>query len=286
MFSKNELKIVGYKGENAAYPNVFKKNQQLLFLQKKIERLTAALYMVTSLLSEREPMRWSLRERGIELVATALSFIKAAGNQQQGEEQKMQALFTETLMLLEVSRRAAIFSDMNVSVLKQECEALAALFADPGYGRRNNEAIVPETPLFPKDFFIIEKPDNTITGATGGDRFGEKNGTKKEPSELPEYTHSPRSFSGASEETIKDIVSKKIKDTSKMNSLKTTDKYTSRRNSVLVLLSGKSPITIKDIVKVVTDCSEKTIQRELSAMVDEGILEKSGKRRWTTYSLG
>jgi hypothetical protein len=42
---------------------------------------------------------------------------------------------------------------------------------------------------------------------------------------------------------------------------------------------------MKDFVKVIPECSEKTIQRELLDLVGKGVLKKEGERRWSTYSL-
>ena len=42
---------------------------------------------------------------------------------------------------------------------------------------------------------------------------------------------------------------------------------------------------IKDIVMSITGCSEKTIQRELSALVAQGVLKKIGEKRWSRYEL-
>ena len=36
---------------------------------------------------------------------------------------------------------------------------------------------------------------------------------------------------------------------------------------------------------MVRDVSEKTIQRELQALVEAGKVTRTGERRWTTYSL-
>ncbi|MDB5189578.1 MAG: seg [Parcubacteria group bacterium] len=58
-----------------------------------------------------------------------------------------------------------------------------------------------------------------------------------------------------------------------------------RREAILSILRGKGPSYIKDISTVIRDISEKTIQRELSALVEEGVVERTGERRWTTYSL-
>jgi DNA-binding transcriptional ArsR family regulator len=59
----------------------------------------------------------------------------------------------------------------------------------------------------------------------------------------------------------------------------------SRRDAILAVLKAKGPSYIKDISTVVRDVSEKTIQRELSALVAEGVIDKAGERRWTRYTL-
>ena len=63
------------------------------------------------------------------------------------------------------------------------------------------------------------------------------------------------------------------------------DKKNIRKDEIINLLKKKSDLTIKDFVKVITDCSEKTIQRELIDLVGKGLIVKKGERRWSTYSL-
>jgi predicted HTH transcriptional regulator len=58
-----------------------------------------------------------------------------------------------------------------------------------------------------------------------------------------------------------------------------------RRKIILALIKQKPSLTVKDIAKSIPGVSEKTIQRELLAMVAESILVKRGERRWSTYSL-
>lgn len=59
----------------------------------------------------------------------------------------------------------------------------------------------------------------------------------------------------------------------------------SRRDRVVEVLKDKGPVTIKDITDVVTDCSEKTIQRELMSLIKDNIVHREGERRWSKYSL-
>ncbi len=63
------------------------------------------------------------------------------------------------------------------------------------------------------------------------------------------------------------------------------DTKTSRQENIINLLKKDSNLTIKDFLKVITDCSEKTIQRELIVLVEKGIVKKEGERRWSRYSL-
>lgn len=62
-------------------------------------------------------------------------------------------------------------------------------------------------------------------------------------------------------------------------------KKTSRQSTIITILKRKKEIMIKDVTPLVSNCSEKTIQRELSAMVRAGVLKKVGEKRWSRYSL-
>lgn len=59
----------------------------------------------------------------------------------------------------------------------------------------------------------------------------------------------------------------------------------SRKDRIIDILKDKGSATIKDITDVVTDCSEKTVQRELIALIKDGIVHREGERRWSRYSI-
>lgn len=58
-----------------------------------------------------------------------------------------------------------------------------------------------------------------------------------------------------------------------------------RTERILTFLKDKNDATIKDIAEVITDCSEKTIQRELTSLIKDGIIVREGERRWSKYKL-
>lgn len=60
-------------------------------------------------------------------------------------------------------------------------------------------------------------------------------------------------------------------------------RHDNRRKVIVSLFNKKDKINVKDASAAIPGCSEKTIQRELTAMVDEGVLFKEGERRWSVY---
>ena len=64
-----------------------------------------------------------------------------------------------------------------------------------------------------------------------------------------------------------------------------TEKKDARRDAILGVIRKKGKVTIKDVSLTMQEVSEKTIQRELLSLVEEGVLAKEGERRWSRYSL-
>ena len=62
------------------------------------------------------------------------------------------------------------------------------------------------------------------------------------------------------------------------------DRQGNRRSEILKILS-RSPITIKDISNQILGCSEKTIQRELNSLLEDGVIDRVGEKRWSKYLI-
>lgn len=58
-----------------------------------------------------------------------------------------------------------------------------------------------------------------------------------------------------------------------------------RAARIKTVLEAKPEATIKDIAEVITDVSEKTIQRELNSLIEKGQVIRQGERRWSKYSV-
>ena len=62
-------------------------------------------------------------------------------------------------------------------------------------------------------------------------------------------------------------------------------RQTDRQDAIQAVIAAKGKVSIKDISDTIKDCSEKTIQRELTLMIEKGLIKREGERRWSQYSL-
>lgn len=69
------------------------------------------------------------------------------------------------------------------------------------------------------------------------------------------------------------------------NLKKIDDKRQSERRQEILRALSSTPVSIKDIAVNVAGCSEKTIQRELNSLVDEGRVKRVGEKRWSKYAV-
>jgi len=83
-----------------------------------------------------------------------------------------------------------------------------------------------------------------------------------------------------------DLYIKDNKGQVKETSLKTKGHHvqeSKRAPLILGFVRKHTGSSIKDISRAVKGCSEKTIQRDLAMLIEQGLIEKRGERRWSIY---
>lgn len=60
--------------------------------------------------------------------------------------------------------------------------------------------------------------------------------------------------------------------------------HSARVEKILQFVRSHANSSIKDIASAVKGCSEKTIQRELAVLIQQGLIKKVGERRWSVYT--
>jgi hypothetical protein len=224
---------------------LFNNGDYLVFSFKKTEKIVSAIYLVTSLIKDNEPMKWELREGSMSLLSVTMSL---NGAEHVDKNRLLQSFFTLSIQMisfLNISFVSGIISRMNSSLIIEEINSLVDYVKQQTILSSNSSGFILSDSFFATDVPVskIDKGQSTYSKtASTQEAFNNKGAIVK-------------------------------------------DKKDTRKNSILSILKKDSQLTIKDFVKVITDCSEKTIQRELIELVEKGLVKKNGERRWSTYSL-
>lgn len=288
--------------DRSATAEILKDDHYLLFLFKKTERIVAALYVITGLIQDQEPLKWSIRESGTLLLRHILSFKARAAVHSRESLSDTFGEVAHLCSLLDLAFVVDMLSPMNFSVLKKELDSVAATLE----GKWRLTTIPSSPPLFGDDFFGITKdlfsetkdrktelavsfpsavssPDDhvsTLHTLTELERFKrEQKDMYKGHDSIKDSVlnqggrHQPRSG-------VRTPSLRKPRNVVSVDRLKEE-----RKRSITEMLSTQNTAVVRDFSSVITGCSEKTVQRLLIEMVRSGVLKREGARRWSRYSI-
>ncbi len=240
----------------------------LPYVFKKTEKISAALYMVSELLKDSEPLKWELRECSILMLSTALSMNGAEPIDKSALVQTFFNSALEGITFLNVALIGGLVSPMNHSILIREIESIASLIKERVAEDTSRAGYVLSDAFFKTDELPFRSNASNASGASNSSQ-GQQQLQQQSPAS-----------------SARNVLDKQLQDKHRDESaVAIKDKKNDRQSQIILLLKKDSNLTIKDFAKVVHDCSEKTIQRELLELVDKGIVKKVGERRWSRYSL-
>ncbi len=215
---------------------------------QKFQKIVSALYLVTNHIKDSDTMKWEIREEGVALISSVMLIDSAYSVEQNHAKSLLKISSLKVVSLLNICANISLISGVNASIIISELETQTKLLL-----KDNSEAGLPGY-ILSESFFATDSDikDNKGQDITGLDGRLENN-------------------------TIQ---------TQYLSTTKTSaDKQLIRKDRIMALLKQSSNLTIKDFTSVIKDCSEKTIQRELIALVKSGVVKRVGERRWSTYSL-
>ncbi len=234
---------------------VFNNDPRYSFIFKKTEKIVAALYLVTNLIKDTEPLKQKIRETALTLLSQTISFQSVEINNKKSSVVGVATILSEVSSLLKIGYLSHYISEMNYAILIKELSLLLDTF--DSYVEESGQQ---NSGVLSQDFFALPEVHFTQTAPM----------VRPLGSDLIYKGHS--------------VSDKNVKDKSTQPKEKDAKK-SDRRQVILKLLKDSKVLSIKEFSKQIKDCSEKTIQRELLALVQEGVLNKKGERRWSTYSL-
>lgn len=250
--------------------HIFSGDSYGLFVFKKTERIVTAIYLLTGLMSDSEPMKSRLREIATELISNALSMSERVW----GEEFFQKGIYnniSEISVLFNIAETTKMVSKMNHDILVSELQKLSN-FLTTSSSNYSSAKIAFSPNIFSGDYNYV--PDKSY-----------KNNSLDIQDSLD--MKSQDLYKG--QKDIKDIEKDNV--LNKMSPMKISDgeknikDKNNRQDIIKSMLKSGVKLTIKDFAKNIKGCSEKTIQRELISMVSSGVLKKEGERRWSKYFL-
>ena len=269
-------------------------------LAKKCERLATAIYLVTNFLSDTEPLKSRLRTLSIELVREA-AFTRSNGHMTEGHNlDALRGTILETLSLLELSFIAGLLSEMNFSILKREYAVLRDSIEIKKASRESRTDNVLGETFFGSSFHAEDQTHKDIIHKGHYDnamsfRMSDKDtDTKKSDVKNSYQAELPRpdfkNFISPEARHTPPVQPRHITATQiggSVSNVRTTSNVDkeARQSRIIKLVKDSHEVMVKDITIHFPGLSEKTLQRELVALVVKGVLKKTGERRWSRYSL-
>ncbi len=250
---------------NENKPSLISTKEKDIFVSRT-EKLITALFMVTDCMDDSEPMKSKMRSSGLSVLSDTHHQAHHGVIRTYMRFGSMIISIHELISCLTVAECVGLISSMNSSILKRELGRLKDFC---------EETMKPiQSSLLPVGIFKSEPVERVV--------FGDDFFMEKENSPLKDNNFSK----GHKDLNQKDIslLQNKQKDMFVQKKADIALKH-ERRNAILSIIKNKEFVTIKDILEVIKDCGGKTIQRELSQLVSENILKKTGDKRWSRYSI-
>jgi hypothetical protein len=235
---------------------------ELEYLHKKTEKLVTALYMVTDVMEDGDALKNKMRSLSVDLLSDVYTLHDLTPTNKQSRIELATNHIKELISLVDIAGTIGFISAMNAGIIKRELIHTGKELEEKN--KDNNSY----THALDERLFDIPNPEEHRIQTP----IGHNNWVKRT---LPlSYTNSSKNSLSVLKKTMhhaSDPLEKK-----------------DRIEKILSLIKSKDNgqgVSIKDIAIDFSDYSEKTIQRELNAMVEKGQLKKNGSKRWSKYLL-
>jgi hypothetical protein len=256
-------------------------------------------------MGEDEPIKATLRKISVELLSAMNTLAQPEIKDRITVYKNSLRLTTEILSLLHIARTTGLMSEMNSSLLIDGFRSLQLVLEK-------------KQPMLTKEMLLIDREEDLQKGGAFGVDIGPTSYDALTPLSI---SRNMQGIIGAERRTTETVVSEdkeilvkseekttgifestKIKKDIKGQDLNKgqftlnqgapaatlssyQQKKVSRRDQIFSLFVKGVDVSIKDIASKIKGCSEKTIQRELNALVYDNKITRIGEKRWSRYLL-
>ena len=241
--------------------NPFGDNRVAERAYRRAERISAAIYLLTSHLPDIDPLKIRVRFLAVNLL-DGIIHIKDELRSQQSE--RALNFRSSNRQLVSLFRMLAIMGHVSFQNTEAVCGALEEL---QGFLISSQRSVLSERISFTKEDLL------DVGSYTTRD-------------ENPSYqTRSPQNKKSSKDDLNTAHEEETLNPTNKEHVSMGSDGVSLRGRSIIDVLKGVGEVSIREIVSHLPEYSEKMIQRELVELVEKGLVSKSGLKRWSRYTL-
>ncbi len=224
-------------------------------LFSRCQKITEALYRVTELFSDKEPLKWQLRESAVDF----FNFLASRKDDEIFDAEKALPLINRISCLLQLAYESSAFvSSINFEILRREYLAINDTI----------ESHIAETKQeLPLVLFKGQSQARELNSN------GQKHASNGHNGQVYKLSITPKESKEESTKEIKDndVISPII--------------LKERKRKVLSVIKNNEWLTIRDVCSYLPELKEKSVQRDLLELVNAGVVKKIGDKRWRKYSL-
>ena len=240
--------------------------KSLLVYVQKIGKIVAAIYLVTDVMEAELPLTASLRGQSLELMNVGYSIL-TSDRIVSDDLARLVVRIEQVIMLVEIGSISHHVASMNADIIRSELAKVRELLLGDIAQLRNQERDIGTR--------ILATPHAVIGSDLMQDRAFDdlvnRHETKRHQND------------------IKTTLTTANENSKSINDIKTTVPAEStsieRQKEILNALKTRKLSTMADIKLLVTRYSDKTIQRDIAALVDMGLVKREGNKRWAVYSI-
>ena len=238
------------------FESVFEQAPLLMHVHKKVEKLIAATHLVTEFIKDENEIKWQMRKQSVILLSYITDVVATPEPRKRHHSLiEFKSAAFQLATLCDVASVSKMLSEMNASLLKKEF------------------------------LLLIERIDAHLVSGMLAGKGSSPTFLASEYFEIgPAETAFSKGHHKGHEMSFKKPMAPTSSNPKNLRPTRQQSSNTDRKTLILSLIKEKKEIGIADAVHIMKGVSTKTVQRELTAMVGEGILKKEGDRRWSRYS--
>ena len=243
----------------------------------KIKKITEALYRVTELFSDKEPLKWQMRTTGLEL----FNFLTSNEEKEIFDANKIFDLIRQLNRFLELAYASSAFvSSINFEILRREYLSLSDSIATQ-MEKRKQEFLSLENLLPVSIGHPLRQPTDGGADSNGHPPTGG----------LLDNGHNGHPPTGGIESVESNNNNQEIKEINHNEQNTQPILLKERKRKILALIKDNNAnnsdkwLTIREISSSLPEYGGKSIQRDLLELVEAGVLKKVGDKRWRKYAV-